>query len=87
MTPTIPSLFGTQNLDNERAAEIVRNYAKQQEILEKQLLNLQQRPTVSLPSSVAANKPRVVGRYNPGRGSYKQRIESPRASWETVDLW
>ena len=96
---TPPSIFGTQQLDNERAAEIVRNYAKQQEILEKQLLNLQQRGTgiatrttppvavVAPPPVLAPPKPVERKLHHPGRGSYKQRIESPRASWETVDLW
>ena len=98
MTPSAaPSIFASQQLDNERAAEIVRNYAKQQEILEKQLLNLQQRAgmtaipqvpskPVVMTTATTASPPPV--RRHPGRGSYKQRIESPRGSlWETVDLW
>jgi len=96
-----PSVAPT--IDNERAAEIVRNYAKQQEILEKQLLNLQQRggsvattsvpyqPVISAAVTSTSTIPQVVRRH-PGRGSYKQRIESPRGGvvvplWETVDLW
>jgi len=98
-----PSVAPT--IDNERAAEIVRNYAKQQEILEKQLLNLQQRggsaattsapyqPVISAAAAAVTTStiPQVVRRH-PGRGSYKQRIESPRGGvvvplWETVDLW
>jgi hypothetical protein len=93
-----PSVAPT--IDNERAAEIVRNYAKQQEILEKQLLNLQQRggggmaaatsyqPVMASAAAPTTTIPQVVRRH-PGRGSYKQRIESPRGVplWETVDLW
>lgn len=67
-------------LDEERAQAIVRNYAKQQEILERQLLTMQQRPA----------GPRSRQAEQPGRGSYRQAVVTATgqaAEWTTVDLW
>ena len=61
---------------------IVRNYARQQEILQRQLINLQQG------KSLASRKSSDAG---PGRGSYQQILVNDVAAfnqeWTTVDLW
>jgi DNA polymerase sigma len=86
---TIPS----GQLDDERAAAIVRNYARQQEILEKQLLNLQQRPATVVKPQVVAPPPRQMSSKQigqPGRGSYRQATVTASGApenWTTVDLW
>jgi len=92
-----------EKLDKERAASIVRNYTKQQEILERQLLNLQARnvgPTGGgTTASMIHQKLASGGGYvsqltsrqagQPGRGSYRQVvIENGNSTvWGTVDLW
>ena len=62
---------------------IVRNYARQQEILQRQLINLQQG------KSFASRKSSSAG---PGRGSYQQilvndDVAASNQEWTTVDLW
>lgn len=64
-------------IDQEKADAILRNYSRQQEILEKQLYNMQQR---------AVNTPTKQQPTGPGRGSYKQRNLIDNV-WHTVDLW
>ena len=66
-------------LDEERAQAIVRNYARQQEILGRQLM--------SMAAPVApAPKPLVRSSDQPGRGSYRQTPVGD-IEWTTVDLW
>ena len=67
-------------IDEEKAAAIVRNYTRQQEILQKQLLNLQQR---QVPPIGGVEK---TSSKQPGRGSYRQSTDGG-ALWHTVDLW
>ena len=91
------NIAASGQLDEERAAAIVRNYARQQEILERQLLNLQQRPQVLAVQPQPVTSARVAKQAialkqagQPGRGSYKQATVSAGGvaeSWATVDLW
>lgn len=70
-------------LDEERAQAIVRNYARQQEILSRQLLNMQSATQAQPVRHVAV----VRTPDQPGRGSYRQSAAGGAAEWATVDLW
>ena len=81
-SPTFNSANPTANvsrvtqLDEERAQAIVRNYARQQEILGRQLLSMQKG---AAPAKIARTPDQ------PGRGSYRQSAAG--GEWMTVDLW
>lgn len=64
-------------LDEERKQAIVRNYARQQEILGRQLLSMQKN---TAPVVAVKRTP-----DQPGRGSYRQSVSD--GEWTTVDLW
>jgi len=65
---------------------ILRNYAKQQEILQRQLQNLQQGSNSSKATPANLMTGGSKGSSGPGRGSYQQTLDS-KCEWTTVDLW
>jgi DNA polymerase sigma len=81
--PTSRPASMVPQLDEERAQAIVRNYARQQEILGRQLLSMKQQVSPSTPSF----QPVTRTPDQPGRGSYRQTVAGGNGEWSTVDLW
>lgn len=74
-------------LDEERAQAIVRNYARQQEILGRQLMSMQQQQQPVVQAAPVTIKAPIRTHDQPGRGSYRQTRVGGGNEWTTVDLW